>query len=312
MTGFRRLFIRRDGVVLGPFTPEQLKNLRAAGELPEGTEFSPDKREWRLSETPPAPVEPPSPADAPQAFSSPVQTPTPGDNSYIPLTVVAPVPAAGTAGKTVVPVLEAAESSWSGLQLLGCTMALLWESDDFLRRLRRGRSGAIFLSVFFAILLAFVLCGTALGLFAARYSCSSFRLTAVVLSALPGSLIFFYLGFGAVRLCRLDESVDKPELDLFAAAFGTLQLALLLTLMLALAFLRNPALYHLPSWGGKVLAAGAAAAMVFCIGQTLSGFRSHLTNHLAIAPGCAARIGIVLLWLCLTVIGYLFVPCIVF
>ena len=304
-----RLFLRRGGVVLGPFTPQQLENLRAAGEVPDDAEYSKDKLEWRRL-TAPAPLPPPA-EDAPEREPPPATEP-----AAIPIVSVAFPPPADRGGECVAEPETAEETSPRRPgELLGDTLAMLWESSDFLRRIRARGVGAALWSAFFALLFAFGLTALALGLFAARYN-EPPELARTVWIVLAGVFLFFEAGFSLVQCFRrgTPETAPKvlPEVNLLTAAFGTFQLAFFLTLMLALAFLRNPLRYRLPPWGDAVLLPVMAAGAVFFLGQTLTGFRLNLMTNLGVAPERATRIAAVLLWGSLTATGCFLIPRMIF
>ena len=325
-----QLFIRCGGVVRGPFNRTQLDAIREKGQLPDDAEFSHDKRNWERAASPVSPASSPLPAPGDTASSEPEQPISPPplrlrpandhQTDFVAEPKAPPLqpPPENRHGDVPFQKVEfyrvepaGQPEQWTALQLLGDTIAMLWNSSDFLRHLsRRGTAAAVW-SACFAVLLAFGLCGYALLLFASRFPCTPTRLALTSAGLLGGALIFYYLGFSLIRLCREKQPESMPALDLAAAAFGTLQLAHLLTLTLALAFLLNPKLYHLPTWGVKATLLGISACALFCIGQTLSGFRSSFTGTLAIAPGRATRISICLLWPSLAAAGYFLIPCLV-
>lgn len=279
-------FLRRHGVITGPFTTEQILVLLKSDAAASDAMLSHDKISWQSAA---GLFAPPDPAPIPLPPAEPPPTPEPAP---VPLR---PGSAAAPETEMAIPVCAAGENTF--FRIAGDAVSMLWNSSDFLLRIRRRGSNATLLAGVIAALTALGLIALSVALFGSRYGVPPARLWLLAPGFILGAGVLLWLMLVAIRIIGGAKYHDAfPELDFLTATLGMLNLAGANAAVLALAFFHGSAPDPASSRIALLADSAILAGGLFFFANLLTGIRLDLIANAHIPPRHATWLGALCLW----------------
>ncbi len=296
----KKFFLRRNGVILGPFAEDRLRGMLRTGELAVSDELSADKIRWRSTAEELAMIYPDLPP-MPAPDTDPEQTPDAGPiNPH-------PGSPADTAANLQPPSLSmCVETAGSRGWLGGEAISLLWNSSDCWLRLRRRGGNAMLGAGLLAMLLSLILAALGTALFAARYNAPPVVTWLRSMSFVLVAGLLLWLENVIVRMVAArSPDAGSAEADFLSAMQGMLNFAALHVLTLGTLFLCNPVLYRMAP--GQLLAAATVLSLLwsFFLANILVGMRLNLICNVNLASCHATWVAALEVWSVFPVYGLL-------